>query len=122
VGAISGIEKWRLYRDSFVVVVPSFSEVIGMVNLESAACGTPTITTFDTGLVDWTEGGGVLTRPDAEELAQHLKRFLTLGPTEYARRSVAMRRLIEDKYSWTVVGKRWLGLYRSLIAENAAYG
>ena len=43
-------EKWTLYKRAWVVVVPSYSEVVGMVNLEASAAGTPTITTRQTGL------------------------------------------------------------------------
>lgn len=44
VGPRYGAEKRALLRDSWVVVVPSFTEVVGMVNLEAASFHTPTIT------------------------------------------------------------------------------
>ena len=34
------------------------NEVIGMVNLEAANLGCPSITTFETGLHDWEEAVG----------------------------------------------------------------
>ena len=44
------------YKMAAAVAVPSVSEVMGMVNLEAAACCTPTITAYETGLEDWEDG------------------------------------------------------------------
>ena len=113
-GPLTGHGKWAFYRSASVVAVPSFSEVVGMVNLEAAACGTPTITTFETGLDDWEEGGGVLTGSNAEDLAQALWTVCSESTQEYEARSVASRRLVEERYSWGVVGPQWQALYASL--------
>ena len=113
-GPLAGKEKWKLYRSAAVVAVPSLSEVIGMVNLEAAACGTPTITTTETGLDDWEEGGGVLIHPDAHELADALSQMASLSSDDYRRRSAASRRLIEERYSWRVTKRRWQALYESV--------
>jgi len=115
VGEISGAKKWQLYQTATVVAVPSLSEVMGMVNLESAACGTPTITTHETGLEDWEDAGGVLVRPDPGELASALERISRLSGDDYRARSIAARRLIENRYSWKVVRRQWLDLYASLV-------
>jgi len=115
-GPVSGLAKWRLYRSAFVVAVPSFSEVIGMVNLEAGGCGTPTITTRETGLEDWEIGGGVVIRPTLDELTEALERTCRLQSEEHAERCRSIRRLVEERYSWEVVGSRWLSLYRELAA------
>lgn len=116
VGPLTNSSKWEFYRSATVVVVPSLSEVVGMVNLEAAACGTPTITTYETGLEDWEgSGGGMLIRPNARELASALQKLCSLSPQEYEARSVASRRLVENRYSWVAVLGRWLRLYDSLL-------
>ena len=56
-------EKYSLMRNAWLVAVPSRSEVVALVNLEASAAPTPTITTRTTGLVDWEEGGGLLSEP-----------------------------------------------------------
>jgi glycosyltransferase involved in cell wall biosynthesis len=113
-GPISGAAKWEFYRSVAVVAVPSHSEVMGMVNLEAAACGTPTITTFETGLLDWEEGGGLLVRPNTDELARALWKICSESTDEYLSRSTASRRLVEQRYCWAVVGPQWEALYASL--------
>jgi glycosyltransferase involved in cell wall biosynthesis len=116
VGPLTNSSKWEFYRSATVVAVPSQSEVVGMVNLEAAACGTPTITTYETGLDDWEgSGGGMLIRPDARELASALQKLCSLSAREYEARSAASRRLVEDRYSWGAVLARWLRLYDSLL-------
>jgi len=107
-------QKWALYRKAWTVVMPSYSEVIGMVNLESAACETPTITTVATGLEDWTDGGGILIRPEVGELAQALRQATTWDEQERRERGRAARALVEREYSWAVIRQKWHDLYTSL--------
>src|SRR2546426_647277 len=114
IGSLSGDAKWRFYRRASVVAVPSYSEVIGMVNLEAAACGTPTITTHETGLGDWEAGGGTLIHPEMQELAQALRLMCFASEEEHRGRSAAARRLVENNYSWAAIKHRWLGLYESI--------
>jgi glycosyltransferase involved in cell wall biosynthesis len=114
-GPVFGEAKWRFYQSAGVVAVPSRSEVIGMVNLEAAACGTPTITTHDTGLLDWESGGGILIRPEVRDLAQALNAMCSAGTEERDRRSQAARRLVENRYSWAAVRELWLNLYQTVI-------
>ena len=59
-GPVYGAEKWALIQRAWAMIVPSYSEVVGMVNLEAALCSVPSITTYETGLTDWNEGGGDL--------------------------------------------------------------
>lgn len=115
VGPLFGEAKWKLYRMATAVAVPSVTEVMGMVNLESAACGTPTVTTHETGLEDWQDAGGMLVRPTVGDLANALALIASLSADEYRSRSLAARRHIESRYSWRVVRQRWYDLYTSLV-------
>ncbi len=72
VGPIYGQDKYALLAAAWAVVVPSYSEAVALVNIEAAAVQTPTITTSDTGLHDWTESGGVLIDADVSQLTQAL--------------------------------------------------
>jgi glycosyltransferase involved in cell wall biosynthesis len=107
-------EKYRLMRDAWVTVVPSHTEAISLVNLESSACFTPTITTTATGLTDWTEGGGLLIEPALSPLTQALSEAARWSDQERKQRGLASRRLIEQRYSAKAVMPRWLELYQSL--------
>ena len=106
--------KYSLMRNAQVTVVPSHTEVISLVNLESAACFTPTITTSATGLTDWTDGGGLLIEPSLGPLTAALSDAGQWSDNERKDRGFASRRLIEKKYSSAAVIPLWLQLYRSL--------
>ena len=113
-GPVFGPEKWRLYQEAWAFVLPSRSEVVGIVNLEAAAAGTPVVTTHTTGLADWTEGGGILINPRVDEVTAALEEVCAWSRAERDRRGRALQNLVAERYSWQAVGLRWLELYASL--------
>ena len=46
---VYGNQKNKLLKQAWALILPSHSEVIGMVNLEAALLKTPSITTYKTG-------------------------------------------------------------------------
>lgn len=122
IGPVFGDKKIELLRNSWVMVTPSYSEVIGMVNLEAAACKLPSITTYETGLWDWEEGGGLLIHPDVNELTESIlkvSRWSLDDRLEYGKRS---RSLVVKKYSWDIVVPQWESLYSSLVLDHGILG
>ncbi len=113
-GPVFGAGKWRLYRQARAFCLPSRSEVVGLVNLEAAAALTPVITTFDTGLSDWEQGGGLLVHPRVADLTGALETVFSWTESERADRGRALRQLVEGRYSWEAVGPQWLELYGAL--------
>jgi glycosyltransferase involved in cell wall biosynthesis len=106
--------KYRLMHDAWVTVAASHTDVISLVNLESSACFTPTITTKATGLTDWTDGGGFLIDSAVGPLSAALSEVAQWSDLERKQRGVGSRRLIEQRYSATAVTPRWVELYHSL--------
>lgn len=113
-GPLFGDEKRRLVDTAWMLVAPSYSEVIGLVNLEAAARCLPTITTHQTGLHDWEQGGGVLIQPDDDALCKALEAACSWSVQEQRSRGLASRQLVQQRYSWQVVMPMWLQLYSSL--------
>ena len=107
-------EKLSLYRHAWAFCTPSQSEVMGLVNLEAAAAETPVVTTHETGLDGWEEGGGVLVHPRVEALSTALKQVFSWSASERRDRGQKLRRLVEQRYSWPAVGPQWLELYSRL--------
>jgi glycosyltransferase involved in cell wall biosynthesis len=116
-GAIFGEEKNLLFSTAWATIVPSYSEVVSLVNLESAAAFTPTITTYSTGLEDWGESGGILVAPNVNQLAGALSRVASWSIEERMRRGQVAHRFVRERYSWEVIGKEWLDSYR-LISQG----
>ncbi len=118
VGPIYGDEKYALLAKAWAVVVPSYSEVIALVNLEAAAMQTPTITTVGTGLHDWAESGGLLIDADLDELTQALERSAAWTLEERRARGAQARAFVQERYSWQAIGTRWINAYRQIACGN----
>ena len=114
-GPLFGEEKFKLIDKAWVLAAPSHSEVIGLVNLEASARRLPTITTHETGLYDWEQGGGLLIFPTVNSLRHSLEVACSWSDQEQHERGVASRGLVLKRYSWQAVMPMWLNLYNSLI-------
>lgn len=118
IGPLYGKEKLKMYKRAWIVAVPSHSEVVGMVNLEAAACCTPSITTHETGLRDWEEGGGILLDPNVEDLTVALNNAANWSYAERKSRGQNSFKLVKEKYSWEVIGRQWVSLYTNIQKVN----
>lgn len=119
-GAVSGAAKWQLYRDAWAFCLPSFSEVIGLVNLEAATARTPAITSYETGIAaDWERCGGILLHPEEEQIYAALCQAAGWSPAERQSRGEAQRTLVAEQYAWARVGQQWHDLYCELAGQPA---
>jgi glycosyltransferase involved in cell wall biosynthesis len=116
-GALFGADKEAALASAWVMATPSHSEVVGLVNLEAAVHGLPTITTHPTGLWDWPEGGGLLIEPAVDALASALRQASSWSDSEQRERGAASRRLVERRYSWAAVLPQWQALYADLASR-----
>lgn len=114
-GALFNDEKFKLLDNAWALIAPSHSEVMGLVNLEAASRYLPTITTYQTGLHDWQEGGGVLTFPNINSISQAIEKVCSWGDSERNERAVASRELVKRRYSWEVTLPMWTDLYSRLL-------
>ena len=114
-GMVSGGEKYQFYKDAWVFVAPSYSEVVGMVNLEAGILETPVITTHQTGLYkEWNENGGVLINPNVEELSKALADAMQWSESERDDRGKKLKQFIVEHYSWENNIHKWIELYEGL--------
>ena len=115
-GAVHGKEKFELYQNARVFVAPSYSEVIGMVNLEAAMVGTPVITTTKTGLLsEWNTSGGQLIEPAHDELEKALHDALNWTEQERNQRGEMLKDFVIKNYSWENNVSKWVDLYEDLM-------
>jgi len=114
-GEVKGEEKNKLFSNAKAFIAPSYSEVIGMVNLEAASFRTPVITTYNTGISkDWNNNGGILINPVQEELTKALNIVSNLNVNERNERGDLLKKFVFDNYSWQKKGHLWNELYHSL--------
>lgn len=114
-GMVTGQEKFQLFKNAWVFVAPSFSEVVGMVNLEAGILGTPVITTYQTGLYkEWNDNGGILINPNIEELYNALNEAVSWSDEERNDRGKSLKNFIIENYSWEKNILTWIDLYKDL--------
>lgn len=114
-GPIFNHEKYDLIANARAVVVPSYSEVIGMVNLEASACKTPVITTHQTGLkTEFGSMGGILINPEIKEIKNALQDSLQWNELERIERGNSLQKFVFENYSWEQKGNLWLELYNKI--------
>lgn len=117
-GGVYGEEKWRLYREADLFVLPTHSENFGIVIAEALASGTPVVTTKGTPWQElasrhcgwWTEIG---TQPTTEALTD----FLRLSDDELEQMGRRGRQLVEDCYSTRKVARDMVDMYQRLSSE-----
>lgn len=115
-GGVYGDEKWKLYNDASLFVLPTHSENFGIVVAEALACRVPVVTTTGTPWEElnanhcgwWVEIG---TRP----LVNALSSFLELKKEELDEMGRNGRMLIEKKYSCRTVAAQFEEVYNNLI-------
>ena len=112
IGGVYGDEKWRLFREADVFVLPTYSENFGIVVAEALACGTPVITTKGT---PWQEletcSCGWWTEVGAQGAARALSVFLQKSDADLEAMGRNGRRLVEAKYSSRKMAEDMMRLY-----------
>jgi len=119
-GRVEHEEIHRHYADSDVFLNASRIDNQPLSILEAFACGLPVVTTNAGGIPDIVtdgETGFVVDVDDHHALAQCAIKLLSdrnIGATITAQARQECR-----KYTWEVVGDRWLCLYRKLVENNS---
>lgn len=114
-GGVYEDEKWKLFQQVDLFILPTYSENFGMVVAESLASGTPVITTQGT---PWKElntkhcGWWIETNRNA--IITTLKEFLSIGETELEIMGKNGRRLIEEKYTARKMAIDMIKLYQKI--------
>lgn len=96
-----------------LLVLPSYREGFGLVVVEAAGCGLPTLAYEIDGVVDAVESNvtGVLVPPrDVDALIRQME-FMA-GHAEYVKRlGLVARQRVVEKFTATAISKAWLNFY-----------
>lgn len=116
VGPVYGNDKWPMYLDADVFVLPTYSENFGIVVAEALACGSPVITTHGT---PWQElescRCGWWTAIGATPLAEALLQAVNCTASELEQMGRRGRQLVEERYSSQTVARAFILMYNSLL-------
>lgn len=114
-GGVYGEEKYSLFKNARAFILPSYTEAIGMVNLEAAICETPVLTTYSTGIKhDWSKNGGILINSNVEELTKALNEITSWTEREIIDRGSMLKNYVIANYSWEKKGPLWDEFYNSI--------
>jgi glycosyltransferase involved in cell wall biosynthesis len=123
VGSVTGRDKWELYRNASVFVLPTYSENFGLVVAEALASGIPVITTKG---APWeelrTHKCGWWVEIGVEPLVKALQEATSLNPEELNSMGQRGRKLVEMKYSWESVGEKMLLAYEWVLKGGNPQG
>lgn len=115
IGPVFGANKWRLYHEADLFVLPTHSENFGIVVAEALASGTPVITTTGT---PWYELKshycGWYIPVGTPPLAEALQLFLECSEEELRAMGQRGRKLVCDKYSSERVANSFIEMYSEL--------
>lgn len=117
--AVDHREKWMLYRAADLFVLPTHSENFGIVVGEALAAGTPVVTTKG---APWAEletmQCGWWVDISVDGLFHALQEATALPKDELRLMGERGRRLIEERYSWPVIGRDMLAAYEWLLGKR----
>lgn len=115
IGIVSDDQKWALYENAEMFVLPSYSENFGNVVVEAMAMRCPVVVTAEVGLAKFVSasGAGVVTSGDPEALAVALR---SLHADSALRTQMGERgqQAVRDHLTWDAVAAEMEAVYRNL--------
>lgn len=119
-GAVSEEEKWDVYRQADLFVLPSHSENFGIVVAEALGAGLPVITTTGTPWKELEEYNcGWWVNPEADLLSEALREAVQQSSKTLQEMGQRGRKLVEERYTWSGVAAQLQASYRWIVGEAA---
>ncbi|MCP3736173.1 glycosyltransferase [Sphingomonas sp. RP10(2022)] len=119
VGPVYGADKQRLIAGAVALALPSHSEGLPMVILESWAAGVPTAMSTHCHLSEgFGAGAAVDSGTEPGTIAAALSTLIDEDATARAARSAAARRLVAERFVVPVIRTAWFSAYRRLIERR----
>ena len=112
IGEVRDSDKWELYKNADLFILPTFSENFGIVILEALACGVPVITTK---CAPWQDlhlhRCGWWVKPDIGSLSMAISEAVNLSDQDRHDMGVNGRKLVLDKFSWKKIAEEMSEVY-----------
>lgn len=113
---VFGNDKTRIYQESALFCLPSFSENFGLVIAEAMSCGTPVITTTNCpwDILNETNTGWCIDL-SVDNLECAFREALSMSPAELYDMGQRASKLIFDNFDYRSVIRKTLRLYEWLL-------
>ena len=113
-----GDEKYRLYTESSVFILPTYSENFGMVIAEALSCGLPVITTTGT---PWESlvraGAGWWIELSEENLVNTLREAMNMSASQLFEMGQRGSRMVRDNYDYLSIASRMCEVYSWVLGK-----
>ena len=111
-----GSAKTKIYHESAIFCLPSYSENFGMTIAEAMSCGTPVITTTNCPWEILNESKiGWCVDQSVDNIERALREAMTMTPTDLYEMGQQASKLISENYDYRVVTRNTLRLYKWLL-------
>ncbi len=117
-GYVDGEYKSGVYRLASLLVVPSRQEAMSIVALEAGICGTPVLLTDQCGFSEVRLIDPRLEVPATISGIAEGLRCILADSTILNQIAPAWRNFVEQRYSWSAVGLRFLKLYSDILPRQ----
>lgn len=120
---VFGEAKVKLYQNSALFVLPSYSENFGMVIAEALSCGVPVVTTDNTpwGLLNGnadTQRMGWCIDLTHDNLEKALKEAMGLSLDSLFAMGLRASRMVYNNFNYLSVGNMTVKLFRWIVKES----
>jgi len=120
-GMLTGYKKLAALSGADFCVIPSYSEVRGIVALEAMACGLPVIVTTGCNFPEVAEyNAGIVINPDVDELAKAMTTLLVGTRHGVSNMEKNGKRLVLEKYTWDKVADKMITAYEEILGSRKA--
>lgn len=112
-GPVYGEAKSAMFARADLFVLPSYSENFALVVPEALSYGIPVIATTATPWIELLEAGcGWWVEPGSQGITGALRQAVLTEPSKLAAMGERGRRMVEERYSWSVLIEKHIVLYR----------
>jgi glycosyltransferase involved in cell wall biosynthesis len=119
IGEVRDADKWALYANARMFLLPSYSENFGNVVAEAMSMSCPVVVTPEVGLAQLvaSSGSGIVTSGDPRDLSAVINR---LNADESQRREFGRRgaATVEKLLSWNALAPQMEAAYEDAIARQ----
>jgi len=115
-----GKDLASIYQQADIFILPSTSEIFGIVLIEAMASGLPIVSTDCVGpkeIIDNNENGFLIPRGDKEELRERLMQLIE-NPALREEMGARGRKKAEEVYDVKVIAAKWQAILESLSANE----
>lgn len=123
IGPVRELDKWEIYRNADLFILPSFSENFGLVIAEALASGVPVITTTGTPWSHLVEGGcGWWVSSDVDSIANAIADACAQPPEMLQEKGLRGRIMVKRMYSWPNIAKEMKLVYEWMLGGGQPPG